>query len=70
MTKTLHEPGRDVPVFGTFDVCVLGAYAYWGAAPQPSRRAGAAGGRGGWHPEVRLRFQRSRTGPVLRCPLG
>ena len=41
MRDTLHEPGRDVPVFGTFDVCVLGSGPAGIAAAAAAGRAGA-----------------------------
>ncbi len=41
MRDTLHEPGRDVPVFGTFDVCVLGGGPAGIAAAAAAGRAGA-----------------------------
>ncbi len=41
MRDTLHEPGRDVPVFGTFDVCVLGGGRAGAAAAAAAGRAGA-----------------------------
>ena len=40
--RTLHEPGRDVPVFGTFDVCVLGGGPAGIAAAAAAGRAGAS----------------------------
>ncbi len=39
---TLHEPGREVPVFGTFDVVVLGGGPAGIAAAAAAARAGAS----------------------------
>lgn len=41
-TRTLHEPARAVPVFGTFDVCVLGGGPAGIAAAAAAAREGAA----------------------------
>ncbi len=40
--RSLHEPSREVPVFGTFDVCVLGGGPAGIAAATAAARAGAS----------------------------
>lgn len=40
--RSLHEPSREVPVFGTFDVCVLGGGPTGIAAATAAARAGAS----------------------------
>lgn len=42
MTRTLHEPARDVPVFGTFDVVVLGGGPAGIAAATAAAQSGAS----------------------------